>query len=44
MHTLADGLAKIKSKTLGDTLNDVKPKPLVETLRLQTVGVTLIDV
>ena len=23
VHTLADSLAKIKSKTLGDTLNDV---------------------
>ena len=44
VHTLFDTLAKIKSKTLGNTFNDVRPKLLVETLRLQTVGVTLIDV
>lgn len=41
VHTLAELLEKIKSEKLGDTLNDVKPKPLVETLRLQTVGVML---
>ena len=29
VHTLADTLAQIKSKTLGDTLKDVRPKPLV---------------
>ena len=43
MHTLAYTLAKKKSETLGDTLNDVKPEPLFETLRLQTIGITLIN-
>ena len=44
MHTLADSLTKIKSDKLGDTLNNVNPKPLDEKLRLRTVGVALIDV
>ena len=43
-HTLAGTLTKIKSDKLGETLNDVNPKPLDETLRLQAVGVALIDV
>ena len=44
VHTLADTLARTKSEKIGDTLNDVKPKPLVETQCLQAVGVILIDV
>ena len=44
VHTLADTLAKIKGETLGNKLSNVKPKILVEILRLQGVRVTLIDV